>query len=415
MLSGQATFSSGTLNLDDGSSILNAGTMELGSATISGFGFGSFFGSLLHNTGTLRKAGAGEGEVSTGVDNDGTIEVTGGTLALRSLLNYSSDTESLAGGTYIARSGAGLVLSGPVEQLGARLLLDGPGSSLSFADFAGDPLGDALAPLARVAGNGELALAGGRDLATTAGLRVAGTVDLGAGSELTVNGPYSHQGAGSLLRVGVAGPALSQHGRVTATGAATLAGIVSFVTDPGFSAGPGSQLAIAGFPSRAGSYGEAKGLDPAGSTAFDLQYSDTEMKLVVAGGAAARSAEEPVVAQALPIAESDTISLDDRALSARGSWRRTRTLSVATARGATLSALIRDGRALVLRAQACRRCGKLEVYWRGRLLRRVSLRSGRRGIRLFAVKTFRLPQSGVFRLRTTSTRRVAIDALVVER
>ena len=104
--------------------------------------------------------------------------------------------------------------------------------------------------------------------------------------------------------------------------------------------------------------------------------------------------------------------IDGAALDATGPWTRRGAYLVARRRGATLTARDVRGGNLSLVARTCRRCGAVRVTWAGRsrIVRLGSKRAGRRTLRVF--RAAGRPQ-GTVRVRTTSARRVAIDALLV--
>ena len=121
-------------------------------------GYGTGGSSLVHNAGSLTKAGAGEGEVAVPLDNDGTISVEAGTLVTRGLLDWGAGTVSgPAGGSFEIDAGT-LVVPGPVKANAARLVLDGAASAVVYSDTPtpGAPRHDALSSLLRNAPDGEL-------------------------------------------------------------------------------------------------------------------------------------------------------------------------------------------------------------------------------------------------------------------
>ena len=146
---GDAEVLSAFWDLGSGASILNQGTLLLsGEANVTGddFGAGFGFGSLLHNTGTLRKTGVDAAALDLPVDNDGTLEVAAGTLGTGRLLNWSEDFlgdgGSLTGGAYVVRGR--LQLPGPLLANAARVVLDGPASSLFYDEDFQNPDVDAI-------------------------------------------------------------------------------------------------------------------------------------------------------------------------------------------------------------------------------------------------------------------------------
>jgi hypothetical protein len=413
----------------DGASILNAGTMRLaGGSRVDGddFGFAGGFASLLHNTGTLTKGGADATTLTVPFDNDGTLEVTQGTLTLGRVLNWSADalasSGTLTGGTWIVRDAAQLGLPGALATNAARLVLGGPGAAVQYDD--GDPApADALALLRLNAGAGRLEVTGGKQLAIPGALHNAGTVRIAAGSRLTATGGYSQAAAGAVLRTELASP--SSFGRLETPGTATLGGRLDAERAPGFAPANGQEFAVIGAGIVTGTFSSVTGTDVGSGLELEALYDAAAVRLRVrpAGrepGAAAVDVP-PTDGATAPDAEPQApppLRLDDRAFAiASGPWTRTSaggaTVSVATHRGATLVRRGVTARSLALLARTCRACGAVDVRFRGRLLARVSLRSARPGRRLLPISTFATGRTGTVTLRAVSSRRVAIDALVV--
>jgi len=116
------------------------------------------------------------------------------------------------------------------------------------------------------------------------------------------------------------------------------------------------------------------------------------------------------------------LPLDDRALAARGAWRRTDvlgayldTVSTSRANGATLVRLGVRARRLSLIATRCPRCGTVSVYWNGSLLRTVRLDANlRRTRQVVRVAAFNNVERGSVLIRVASRGKpVAVDGLGV--
>ena len=224
----------GTLTLDDatlfmgrGASIVNTGLFVLdGTAKLddSAYRYGFGDAGLVHNTGTLRKTGAGVAVGEASVDNDGVVEVLDGRLELPELLNWSGalfgGTGTLAGGTFVVGNGAALLLPGGLKANAARLAL-GAGSQVLYNEFTGTgpQARDGLTGLLRNAAGGALELSGGRSLTVTGTFVNQGVLALGAGSTLNAGG--FTQAPGAVLRPTVTA---ASSGRVAVTGTAQLAG-----------------------------------------------------------------------------------------------------------------------------------------------------------------------------------------------
>jgi hypothetical protein len=129
-------------------------------------------------------------------------------------------------------------------------------------------------------------------------------------------------------------------------------------------------------------------------------------------------ASEPAAEHVASSVIAPPATLDDRALVAeRGTWTRAsrdgHTLSVAKRRGAVLAADVKGARRLQLIAETCRTCGTLEATWRGRVLRRVSLRSRHRALKRVPLASFAAPRAGTLRLKLASRGSAAIDAVIL--
>ncbi len=357
---GALNVEAGELSMYDGASLLNAGTAVLADgAALDGYGFGGYgLGSLVHNTGLLRKpAGAGVAEVTSPLENDGTVEVGAGRLNLRGeLLNASEDGE-LTGGRWVAR-GATLGVADALTVNGAHLLLDGDGAQIATVDYAGEPTGDALAGLKRNAGAGELEIRGGHDLALPGPFRNLGTVRIGAGS-VTVAGEYRQTGGltkledaggrltatGSVVRLtggrlagrGSAGPTVAvdagvvepgldgtgalaldtltlgagstvrtrlfpdaggfRTGALSVAGAGALNGTLATVVEPGATVDAGDQVTVATFGARSGQFAALDGAAAGPGLVWSVSYTATSVRLtaIPAGGRPAAPASPPAV------------------------------------------------------------------------------------------------------------------------
>ena len=116
------------------------------------------------------------------------------------------------------------------------------------------------------------------------------------------------------------------------------------------------------------------------------------------------------------------LPLDDRALTARGAWRRASVsssyLHTVSASRANRAALVRFGiraRRLSLVVTRCPGCGTVSVYWNGSLLRTVRLGANvRRNRQIVNLAAFDHLSRGSISIRVTSTGKpVAIDGLGV--
>lgn len=288
---GHAVVEAFRLFVRDGATIQNVGTLEVrDTSQIVGS-----LASLFHNRGTLlRPSAAGTSRVTSQVDNDGTIEVGGGTLDLGRLLNASTGGilatgASLTGGRYVARSGTlKLSLTADITVNGAAIVLDGAAAQIV------NQFGDPALSLARNAGGGQLTLQNGAILAVPGALlnlgRITGngTLDgdlsnlsgevapgLSGPGVLHVDGAYT-QGAGGTLRIQVDGT--SGFDRLEVTGAAQLAGTLATTTTGPLPA-PGAVFEILSAFSRAGTFATVTGADLGGGLHYDVGYGATNVTL----------------------------------------------------------------------------------------------------------------------------------------
>jgi hypothetical protein len=431
---GHTVVSDATLDLNPGASIQNAGTFDLEGAALLGgsyiFGYG--LSSLMHNAGLLRKADAGAAQTTVPIDNDGTIEVSAGSLALRSLLNYSTSSLTLTGGTFAAR-GAKLALPGELDVNAARLIVDGPGAQLVAQEFEGSPETDALAALRRNAGAGVIELAGARSQPLTGPFHNAGALRIGAGSALTIAGDFIAE-PDSSVRPRIAGATANTTGTLTVSGAATLDGTLALDHDPAFHPADGTEIPLIAFASRNGTFAQVTGTDLGGGLSYSPLYGAGDVKVHVGPTGAPpppASAELPTGASSdqtqdtRPAGISEPATrrwiVDDRSFRiARGPWTRQAlerdrggSFMVSHTRGATLVSPRVRGRRLQLIVHTCPTCGAVAVVWGGRRVGVVSLRSRRSRRAVLPVFARTKPRAGKVRLRATSARRVAIDALIV--
>jgi hypothetical protein len=406
---GLISFVSGSL---DASGVLveNAGTVDLQGDSSIERGLVTT-GSLLHNTGTVKKSGgAGVSSISMLIDNDGTLEASAGTLALDGgLQNASRALRSLTAGAYVARN-ATIELPGlPLEVNAATLVLDGPAARLRTKESVGDPVEDALTALRRNAGAGELRLEGGADLAVAAPFTNAGLLWLSPNSTLTVPGAYVQ--AGGTLAVETA---VGANGRVAATGAATLGGNLSVATHAGFVPAPGTLFRFLDAGSRTGTFASVTQIAPDVAYAVDYDATGAALRVVGASGPLVVAPRPPAAAAPQP-----AVVVDDRVFAVLGGpWTRKAspgfhggTYTMSSSRGARLVRAGIEARQLVLLASTCRGCGSLQAYWNGRLLKTISLHD-KPVVKRVTLATFPSAQTGTLVLRVASRRQVRIDGLV---
>ena len=158
---------------------------------------------------------------------------------------------------------------------------------------------------------------------------------------------------------------------------------------------------------------------PAGGAAASLNESSAASAAPLETAAAQPTAGAPASGASSTAARRLTV--DDRAFRiVSGRWTRRPfdgarggTFTASRTRGATLVSPRLRGRSVELIARICPTCGAVEVVWGGRRVGTVSLRSPRTRRAVLPVAALAKPRAGRIRLRVTSTRRVAIDALMV--
>jgi len=129
------------------------------------------------------------GQISVALDNLGTVEaVGGGKLTVNGPVTQFSGA-ALTGGTWIARAGSNLdVVSGSnITTNQGTVILDGPGSAFSRINTLAD-------------NQGSFSILAGRDFTTVGPLANSGTITVGPGSTLTVNGPYTQPGSETSIQ-----------------------------------------------------------------------------------------------------------------------------------------------------------------------------------------------------------------------
>jgi fibronectin-binding autotransporter adhesin len=407
---GTGTWAGGVLAFEDGASMLNDGVTTItGEMRLSSTGLaGPNYRNLLHNTGTIRNASGKPSDLGITIDNDGTVIADGANVYLRGLTNYGG-AQTLTGGTYAAKN-AWLYMPGILRTVSAKLVVDGATAGIMYELNATT---NALFTLEHLPAGGRLELRGGADVITTQDVRNDGRLYVGAGSRFQTQKSYTQTGS---LRLGLGAP---EPGRVVADGAANLGGGLALETDPAYAPAAGTAVPLVTGATVTGTFATVDGLAPRDGLSYALSYGVNGPVATVAGTASARPvAHEPVAAPVASSVSAPPATLDDRALVAkRGTWTRAsrdgHTLSVAKRRGAVLTADVKGARRLLLVAETCRTCGTLKVTWRGRVLRRVSLRSRHRALKRVPLASFAAPRDGTLRLTLASRGSAAVDAVIV--
>jgi len=185
--------------------------------------------------------------------NLGVVEArNGGTLVVADPAgNFSAGT--LAGGTWRVTAGSVLRLLGAaVERNAAAIVLDGANSFL--VRDAG--LTDALAGFRANLADGFFTLRNGRSFTLADRFDNAGEVTIGKGSvfQSGIAGTGYAQAATGKLRFEIGGRAAGEHGRLTVTGTASVAGILAADFVDGFVPALGDTFQVATYGAITGSF-----------------------------------------------------------------------------------------------------------------------------------------------------------------
>ena len=171
---------------------------------------------------------------------------------------------ALTAGTWNALGGATLQLpSGTaITSNAASVSLGGSGAKITgFTGLA--------------ANSGSFSLISGASFATAADLGNSGSLTVGPGSRLTVNGNFTQTAAGTFNEQIGGTPASNQFGQTTVTASATLAGAFNLALVNGFSPAVGQTFGVMSFGSESGGFTTFTGLGPdfsesLGPTSLDL-------------------------------------------------------------------------------------------------------------------------------------------------
>ena len=201
---------------------------------------------------------------TTTLDNQGIVEANGGSATISGTVNQVSGS-TLTGGTWIIMAGSTLNITsaGNLTANDGNVTLSGAGSTFSSINT--------------VASNtGSLSVLGGKEFMTVGDLRNSGSVTLGAGSDLTVDGNYSQTGAGTTT-IEVGGPSTSgQFGQLNASGKVTLAGTLN-INQTGLGIQRGDSFPIMDFTSRQGTFAATTGLYAGRTQVLSVAQNDTSV------------------------------------------------------------------------------------------------------------------------------------------
>ena len=205
--------------------------------------FGNTYPSLI-NAGTVRKLGSGTATLelvflsgvqsySGTLNNIGTIEVDGGTLAIDTQVMSQVSASTLTGGSWSALNGATLQLpSGTaITNNQGNLTLGGAGATITGTSGLSLNLGS-------------FTVTGGALFGTAGDLLNGGQISIGVGSTLNVAGNFS-SGVGSTQNVQIGGtPASGQFGQIAVSQIANLAGTFNLSLVNGFGPSSGQDFPV---------------------------------------------------------------------------------------------------------------------------------------------------------------------------
>ncbi len=260
------------------------------------------------NAGTIRKSGGtGVTEFSTAsFDNTGTVEADSGTLLITSVkqMHDIGFGSILTGGTWVARDGATLDLrtgspafanAPPVQNdlissNEGTLIIDGAGSSIPEIDIPAVLTQEFLLTSFLASNSGTLSLLDGHSLhillppsgriVPSGNLSNSGTITLGPGSTLQVDGTYTQTGTGTLsVQIGDH-PASGQFGQLKVGGKATLAGALDVTLAQGFAPSTGDAYTTLTCAQRTGDFATTNGVAP------EFAESASDTSVVLTGNAA---------------------------------------------------------------------------------------------------------------------------------
>ena len=220
--------------------------------------------------------------VANGFTNEGAIELFGDVSFRSATLNVRSGTlVNAVGGSIDVLAGGG----GP-RTLNAQI--DNQGT-LTVSRVV--TMGKASAAHTN---SGTISVAGGNlTVSPATSLTNTGTIEIAATRVFSLSGAYT-QGSTGALSVDIAGPAAGQFGRVTVSGAASLAGTLNIDMLSGTTVIAGDAYAVVTYGSRAGTFDPitVSGLDP--GFVLDPSYGASALTLTAVAVVAASASTESV-------------------------------------------------------------------------------------------------------------------------
>jgi hypothetical protein len=250
----------------------DAGTLVLNGATsVSGSGFTMDGGRVVTNAGTVTWTA-------------GTIELNQGAQAGAGTINNLVGATWTDSGTVnkTLRSAFGTVADNALASFNnaGTYIKSGTGTSTVAANFLH---------------TGALTISGGTlAFNTGTGLTNAGTLSIQPGALVSITGGYVQPAAGTLS-IDVGGLAITQFGRITVSGAATLNGTLNIALANGFTPALNDRFRFMTFASRSGFFSAQNGLNIGGGLAFQVETSDPlGLELVTVAAAPASASVQSI-------------------------------------------------------------------------------------------------------------------------
>ncbi|GAB4187745.1 MAG: hypothetical protein Kow00105_02400 [Phycisphaeraceae bacterium] len=294
----QTTLTAGAL-VNDGEVVINGVSALINGGTMSNSGILTGNGRidlLLTNaaTGVVRVNAGNHLIVERQADNNGRIDLTGGTLEVINLLQNNAGATVIGSGTLISRTqiinDGEMVFSGPTNVVGdtinnaAGLIVVSGGGPITFFDDLTQngelrtSAGSTSVFLGTVSGSGTFTGSG-----TT---RFEGDFTPGASpADITFSGDVEFTESANLEieLLSTGGVPGTDFDRLNINGLVSLAGTLSISLLGGYTPGPGDSFQILVAGARTGTFDSIVGADLGGGLMFDVVYGSNDVTLAVIG------------------------------------------------------------------------------------------------------------------------------------
>ncbi|MBK7405197.1 MAG: hypothetical protein IPJ41_11335 [Phycisphaerales bacterium] len=203
----------------------------------------------------------------TTLTNEGTIQATAGTLNINPTTLTNVVAGVLTGGTWITASATMTANGIDITTNNATIEVRGLGSWASLNNLA--------------ANGGSFTLEDGKDFSVPGSFSNTGTLILGPGSTLTVNGDFAQSAAGSIEVRASGSSALTGYGNVSATGAASINGAYTAVFVGGYAPTQGTFFdVVTGASGRTGTFSSVSLPTPPSGDKILLIYEGTRVRML---------------------------------------------------------------------------------------------------------------------------------------